>query len=99
MVLFQLIELNEVAIADGGDDLAGAVMLVVGGVQHQEHVTGCCVGLLLLKNISSRRGSCPQGTTQHDVPLATPIGWGFSFKAAASARFSVVADVHSSGAF
>ena len=37
MILFQLIELNEVTVTDRSDDVTGAVMLVVGGVQPQEH--------------------------------------------------------------
>ena len=62
MILFQLIELNEVTVTDRSDDVTGAVMLVVGGVQHQEHAddricSSMRVCLFPLKNASSSRGS------------------------------------------
>jgi hypothetical protein len=35
--LFHLVELDEVAIADCGGDMAGAIMFVAGALHNQEH--------------------------------------------------------------
>ena len=45
MFLLQLIEPNEVAIADCGRDMADAVVFVIGRVQNQEHPDKISTGM------------------------------------------------------
>ncbi len=47
--VFRFIELNQVAVADRGGDMAGAVVFVVGAVQDQEHANE--IGLLILHDM------------------------------------------------
>ena len=57
MILFQLIELNEVTVTDRSDDVTGAVMLVVGGVQHQEHADDRVCSSMRLSFSTQKRSS------------------------------------------
>jgi hypothetical protein len=44
LVQFQPVELNEITVADRGDDFAGAEMLMFSAIQDQEHANDrvCC---------------------------------------------------------